>query len=244
MDPNSLAQIRNRVVASNRIGSEGRWVMSAGFLLWIVLLSIVSASRAVAGMRAGVEIGLNYSSLHYYHLDQVPQIYWDPGWRPSFTGGVTLQVPIRGRLNFATGLRYLQQGNRVKFDTGPADPTRLVGEFRVYQDYLSVPALLTWYPTTRQRFFLSLGPEIGLLLAAHSVQEFSMFPSKSFDDKDNIESINVTADAAAGYEFPMERDVETLSLHYTHGLTGVAKREDWNTGWETRGVELMFGMRW
>jgi hypothetical protein len=225
-------QIRNGEVAANRIGSV---------LLCIVLLSIATPSRAVSGMRAGVEIGLNYSSLHYDQLDQVPEIYWDPGWRPSFTGGVTLQVPIRGSFDLVTGLRYVQQGNRVKFSDPP-----LLGEFRVYQDYLSVPALLTYYPMTRHRLFISLGPEIGLLISAHSVQEFSKPTafSKSFNDKDRLESTNVTMDASTGYEFPVEKHVWVVSLRYTHGLTGVAKKEAWNTGWETRGVELLAGMRW
>jgi hypothetical protein len=235
MDPkefvsHSLARIRN-----------GRWVMSVGVLLWIVLPSIVTVSCAVAGVRAGVEIGLNYSSLHYYHLDQIPEIFWDPGWRPSFTGGVTLQVPIRGRFDLVTGLRYVQQGNRVKFNAPP-----LVGEFRVYQDYLSMPALLTYYPMKSHRLFFSLGPEIGLLISAHSVMEFSkpISSSQSTNDKDRLESTNVTVDASTGYEFPVENHVGVVSLRYTHGLTDAAKREDWNTGWETRGVELLLGMRW
>jgi hypothetical protein len=209
---------------------------------WLALLILAVPSRALAGVRAGFEIGLNYSSLNYYHVDEAPAIYWDPGWRPSFTGGATLELPLRGKFDLVTGLRYVQQGNRVKFET----PFPAVGEFRLYHDYLSVPVLLKYHPIAGKQFFISLGPEIGFLLSAHSVIDFAIpdLPSESTDDKDTIESTNVTVDASAGYEFPVAKHVGIVSVRYTRGLTGVAKKEKWLTDWDTRGVELLLGMRW
>ena len=165
-----------------------------------------------------------------------------PGLEPSFTGGATLQVPIRGRFDLVTGLRYVQQGDQKKIKVPLSPP--LSAEARIYQDYLSVPALLTYYPA--QRFFFSVGPEIGLLIAAHDVVEYSdpPLPDQAFNDKNALESTNTMVDAAAGYELPVANHVGTITLRYTRGLTGVAKNGEWATDWDTRGVELLLGMRW
>ena len=221
-----------------------RWIRSVIALAWIASLVVGMPSLAVARVRAGVELGVNYSSLDYDDLGRPPMSLWDPGWRASFTGGATLQFPLRGRFDLVTGLRYVQQGNRVKVDEAEAPP--LHAEFRIYQDYVSVPALLTYYPSTKQRFFLSLGPEVGFLVAARSIIHYSSppFPDASTDEKDGMEGINVTLDAAAGYEFPAGDHVAITSLRYTHGVTGVAKEDHWVTDWQTRGVEFLVGMRW
>ena len=201
--------------------------------------------RGEARMRAGVELGLNYSSLSYDDLTRFPQTIWDPGWRPSFTGGATLQIPIRGQFGLVTGLRYVQQGNRVTYND-PAQVPPLRGEFRIYQDYVSVPALLTFHLSGAPRLFLSAGPEVAFLVAAHGVidQSSPPLPSKSTDHKDSMNSVNVTLDAATGYEFPVEQHVGTVSLRYAHGVTGVAKEGQWGTDWQTRGVEFLVGLRW
>lgn len=214
-------------------------------LVWIGSLVLGMPTRAGARVRAGVEIGLNYSTLHYDDLSGFPMSLWDPGWRPSFTAGATLQIPIRGQFGLVTGLRYVQQGNRVTYnDPGEVPPLR--GEFRIYQDYVSVPALLTAHLSSAPRFFLSAGPEVAFLVAAHSVidQSSPALPSKSTDFKDTMNSVNVTLDAATGYEFPVEQHVGTVSVRYAHGVTGVAKQGQWGTDWQTRGVEFLIGMRW
>lgn len=214
-------------------------------LLWLAPLILVIPCRAMARVRIGAELGLNYSSLHYDDLSGFPMSIWDPGWRTSFTGGATLQMPIRGPFDLVTGVRYVQQGNRVKFDDASMAPP-LHGEFRVYQDYVSVPALLTYYPSARKRFFISLGPEVGFLVAAHSVIEYSSppLPDGSTDDRKDLSSTNVALDAATGYEFPAGNHVGTVSLRYTHGLTGVPKEGRFLTDWQTRGAEFLVGMRW
>src|SRR5688572_29321755 len=101
----------------------------------LVLLTITFATSAHARVRPGVEAGVNISSLSYENDGGAPFVYWDRGWGTSFTGGATLEVPIRERFALMTGLRYVQQGNRVKYDTGPSG-FQLVGEFRVLQSYL------------------------------------------------------------------------------------------------------------
>src|SRR5438046_8791585 len=94
------------------------------------MFSILSISApAYADVRAGVEVGINVSSLSYNNPDAFPIRYYDLKWRPSFTGGATLELPIRRRLGVLTALRYIQQGNRIKYDFGSFSP-RTIGQFR------------------------------------------------------------------------------------------------------------------
>src|SRR6267378_5468687 len=236
-----LVQVGNTPIGRSRRRTADASFRSACTLPLMVLLIIASPSRSAARVRPGIEFGLNYSSFNYYHRDVVPASYWDPGWRPSFTGGATLEVPIRGRFDLVTGVRYVQQGNRVKFDDGQGT---LNGEFRIYANYISMPALLTYYPTAKRRFFASLGPEIGLLVSAYSVLEYTVPPLAAgyTNDKQSLERTNVMIDGSAGYEFPVENHAGVVSLRYARGLTGIAK--NWLTDWDTRGVEMLVGMRW
>lgn len=209
-------------------------------MFWCTVLFLATtASDALAGVRPGIEAGVNVSSLRY----DSELSFWDPGWRPSFTGGLSLKIPLHSRFALTTGLRYVQQGNRVQVNVGS-----IGGEFRVMQDYVSVPALLEWRPFSTRGFFLSLGPEVGILVAARSIIEPSgaAFPSSGLynDDKDTMKSINVSMDAGASFEFPMENHLGVVTLRYTHGLTGVAEPGAWVTDWKTRGVEWLVGMRW
>src|SRR6185503_10314229 len=95
---------------------------------------------------------------------------WDRGWRNSFTGGASLELPIRGRFALVTGLRYLQQGNHVYFDTGPSG---VIGEFQVVQNYLSIPVLMEFRPLPSRRFTFSVGPEVAFLLSGRLIAEYS-----------------------------------------------------------------------
>ena len=188
---------------------------------------------------------MNISSLSYENAEGAPFVYWDRGWGTSFTGGATLEVPIRERFALTTGLRYVQQGNRVKYDTGPSG-FQLVGEFRVLQSYLAVPMLLAVRPFPSRRLFLSLGPELAFLLSARLIDQATL-PAESSEYRDigdQVESTNFSLVAGAGFEFPMENHVGVLNLRYTHGLTGTANENYWASDWKTRGVECVVGMRW
>ncbi|NOT34769.1 MAG: PorT family protein [Candidatus Eisenbacteria bacterium] len=211
--------------------------------LMILLTALPSLGRAE--VRAGVEIGVNLSSLSYDDDDHFLLSYWDRDWSNSLTGGVSLDVTLRARLGLETGLRYIRQGNRVEYDTGPIGP-RAVGKFRIVQDYLSIPVRLAYRPFASRRLCFSLGPEIALLLSGRLIVEESMPEERSEDNniKDDLDSSNLSLNAGAGLEFPVENHVGVLSLRYSHGLTGVAKEDRWFSDWKTRGVELLVGMQW
>ena len=218
-------------------------------LLCVTLLVATCPSSGLAGVRPRLEAGLNLSSLCYDEpLTDVP--VWDPGWRTSFTGGAALEFPLRHRLALVTGLRYVQQGNRVEYDTG-AGSVRWVGEFRVVQNYLSLPVLLECRPLPSQRVFFSFGPEVALLLSGRLIFEETRFidgvsnEQTAYDDiKSSLESTNLSLDVGVGFEIPMASQAAVLGLRYSHGLTDVPKEEDWYVNWKTRSVEFLAGIRW
>src|SRR5262245_21174141 len=91
-------------------------------LAWLVLLSALACAAPVrAVVPPGLELRLNTSSLNYDDMRQAPLTFWDTSWRSSFTGGVTLEIPLRQRLAIQAGLRYVEQGNRVRFQD-PSPP--------------------------------------------------------------------------------------------------------------------------
>src|SRR5262245_44422317 len=219
------------------------------------MLLSCATSPAIARLRPGTEVGLNVSTLGY----DEPSSDWDNGWRTSFTGGVVLEILQRGRFALVSGLRYVQQGTKVEYEywTAPGAAAKIDmpsktsilvpvrGEFRVRQDYLAVPvfAECRW-----SRLFVSLGPEIGILMSGRMDTEsfvgYIRAPSTSRNIKDDLKPANLTLDAGVGFQFPMESHVGVVQARYAHGLTGVANKDAWVTDWKTRGVEVLTGVRW
>ncbi len=201
---------------------------------------------AIAGVRYSVEIGANTSSLRYRDLNVFPPItsHWDPGWRTSFAGGASLEAPLRRRFSLMTGLRYVQQGNRVKINIPGSPP--LTGEIRIAQHYLAVPLLLAIRPTPSRRCFLAAGPEGAFLLSGRSFTDYSspVESSSSESITHQLKRANLSLDAEGGLEFLVGRHTGIVILRYTHGLIDVQKQDDWIVAWKTRGVESLVGMRW
>src|SRR5215831_13488903 len=203
------------------------------------VVTLVCAVPSQAKVRPGVELGANVSSLKFDDMDSVPLNYWDTSSHASFTGGLTFEIPFADRLAIQTGLRYVQQGNRVHYDDGTLRAT-----FRFAQDYVSVPVLLGMRLLPSDRFSISIGPEVSFLVAANVItEENSLAPSTSQSIRHDIQSTNVLLDVAAGYDFPLQRRTGTVGVRYTRGLTGVAKQDRWVSDWKTQGIEALVGLR-
>lgn len=218
----------------------------SGRALWLLMaLALMLSAPAQARVRPSLELGANLSSLGYEHLEDISFItdHWDPGWRMTLTGGVLLEVPVRSRFSLLTGLRYVEQGNRVKLDF-PA-PFPIVGEFRIAQHYLAVPALAAFRPFRSQRIVLAAGPEGAWLINGKMYSETSppVQPSSTSITK-NLKPANLSFDAQAGLEFPAARHAMIVTLRYTHGLIDVQRKEAWGVAWKTRGVECLLGLHW
>jgi hypothetical protein len=222
----------------SRIRRSRSWFL---FLLFLFALP----SPGQARIRPGLEVGGNVTTFHYDDDNGFPFTIWDRSWRRSATGGATLEWGLRPRFALATGVRFVQQGIRVRFDDH-AVTLRVVGKFTVVQSYAAVPLLIRVRPLPTPRLFIATGPEFGVLLSGRMVTDYSS-PNLSRTDEDihnGLERTNVTWNAEAGVEWPMGRHLGVVTARYAHGLTRVAKKDHWVSAWETRDVEGLIGMRW
>jgi len=154
-----------------------------------------------------------------------------------------LELSLRRPLSLVTGLRYVQYGNRVKFNV-PASPP-LIGEFRIAQHYLAVPVLLAFRPIPSRRYFLAAGPEGALLLNGKIFTDYSSgAASRSTSITQQLKRADLSLDTEAGLEFPAGNHFGIVILRYTHGLLDVQNKDDWAVAWKTRGVEGLVGIRW
>ncbi len=223
--------------------SENVCPLTAAVLLFV---SLAAAQPTEAKVRTGVEVGLNYSTLVYER--ELPP--WENGGRRlSLTAGTFLDVPMGGWASLVPGLRYVQQGNRIEYDTGPG-AVRQVGEFRVAQNYLSLPILVKLHVVRSRRFFVTLGPEVAYLVSAHLIVEEEVIagtsvPRTEYDDiLARMERMNLSLGGGVGLEFPMENHVGMVQLRYSEGLVGTAREIHWYSDWRTRGLEGLVGLRW
>ena len=128
----------------------------------LFLLAALDACSAQACVHVGLETGLNQSKATLTSDIGLPE----PGYRPAWSAGVTLDLPASPRLSFATGLRYLEYGERlaasiVSFDGGPRFERHMVWR------YLAVPAHVRLHPFPARGVYLAAGPEAGFLCARH-----------------------------------------------------------------------------
>jgi hypothetical protein len=217
----------------------GRLLVRSG----AILLAWAVASPGVASVRPGIEGGVNLASLRYDR--ELPE--WDPGWLATFTAGATFEFRLRPSVSLTTGLRYVREGNRVRYDYIGPGGTRIVSSFSVVQDYLAVPFSVELRPLPSRWLFVSAGPEVGMLLSARLFDADLVTVDGNNANNDisgSLEPANVSLNGSVGFEFPMQRHTGLLCIRYARGLTSIPNRSAWFNDWETRGVEFLTGIRW
>ena len=214
-------------------------------LALVLALSLAAATAAHARPRLGLEVGTNVAWLEYD--DEF--WYWDSGWRPLLLAGGTVQFPLRGPFAITTGLRFVQKGNHVVINTG-GGPDRIIGEFQITQNYVTVPLWIEIRPRG-ESVSLVFGPEFGLLTGARLEGEVrvtsggtTIVAEDSEDIEDSVHGTDLALVFGATHEFPFAGRSGIVSVRYSHGLVGVAKEDRWATDWQTRGVEASVGLRW
>jgi hypothetical protein len=213
-------------------------VISKRVFFPVVLVVALATAPAAAEVRYGIDFGVNVSSLDYEREDSFVMTIWkDRHPRPSPALGGALELFLRDRVSLATGLRYVQHGNRVEVDAAP-----FATEFRIVQHYLSLPVILSVRPLPSRRFSIGAGPEFAVLVAASSVIRPS--PGTWESIQEDMDPTNLSVDVQAGLDFPMGAQTGAATLRYSHGLLGVAREDRWASDWRTRGVEGLFGVRW
>jgi len=220
--------------------------IAAVVFIWVVFFSATGAFAA-QGVRPGIQLGINYVSLNY----EDPMDVWEPGWRVGYSAGGFIEIPLATNFSLQPGLRYVQLGNKVDVDIGSEQQEgRLCGEFKIIQNYLSVPILFKVNLHRSPTLFLLAGPEMGFLMSARSKESETIeFESPSFreerstdeDISENLESSNISLNAGLGIEFEVAAHSLHIQLQYSHGLTETAKEESWITNWKTREIRTSIG---
>ena len=229
----------------------------------VVLAGVCCAPTSHAG-NFGVQGGLSGSGLTFRPDD--PLFDRALKYRPAWSGGVQWVVPVAS-LDLETGVRYVEYGDRLDSQFQGTGPTYT---FRLHQvwKYLAVPALIRVRPVRTRGLFVSMGPEVGYLVnvwhrETASIQDTGGSPSLSparplhepspaaaiFEDVGTFDSLtryyrrwNLSACGSIGFGFPVGHHIGEAQLRYTHGLTDIAKSS--TLARETRGLELLTGMRW
>src|SRR2546422_588205 len=226
-----------------------------------------SASRAA---RVGVQGGIQGAGLTF----RPDLLDHDLKFRPSWSAGIQWVVPV-ARLELETGVRYFEYGDRfdLAFDVtgGPSpEPTESAYQLSMHHvwRYVAVPALVRVRPVAARGLFVSLGPEVGYLLAVWHAEKLSATGGGSalassrkspaspaapmariFEEVGTFDGLtryqrrwNLSACAAIGFEFPVGRRLAEAQLRYTHGVVDVAKSHTLTR--ETRGLEMLASLRW
>lgn len=226
----------------------------------LTLLIGLVAAAAHAGPRLGVELGFNESETTI-QADFAPP---DPGYHAAWSAGLTLDLPLAPRLSLATGLRYLEYGERVTASivsyTGGARFERHLVWRR-----LAVPARLRVRPFPARGVYLAGGPEASYLLTAWHQDHVALTsgPVRAepvaalarpageiyeeagtfFADPSGVYSRwDLALAGGAGCEFPLLGHEGRVEGRYTHGLLDISKRDGLER--RTRAFELLLGLSW
>jgi hypothetical protein len=119
----------------------------------ILALLCLFVLTALAQPGIGLKAGANYSSLSGYSGDQ----------RLSIHAGLFVHVPINDKWSFQPELIYSGEGRHYVVPTD-GEHEELKGLITL--DYVALPIMFRFNPGSR--FFIEAGPQIAVLVAAHS----------------------------------------------------------------------------
>jgi hypothetical protein len=111
------------------------------------------ALTALAQPGIGLKAGANYSSLSGYTGDQ----------RLSLHAGLFVHVPLNDKWSFQPELIYSGEGRHFVIE---GDETHEEIKGLITLDYAALPIMFRFNPGSR--FFIEAGPQIAVLVAAHS----------------------------------------------------------------------------
>ena len=230
-------------------------------LTGLALLASLDVLAARAGVRVGLEAGLNQSKASLSTDLNLPD--FEPAYRPAWSAGATLDVPCSARLSLAAGLRYVEYG-----DLDVATLVTIGGGARYERHlvwrYLSVPVQVRLRPFPARGVFLGFGPDVGYLLTTWHQDDFRVSPSPGpsragaaarpagqiFEDvgtffadpRGAYSRWNLALAGGGGCEFPLARHTGIIEARYTHGLVDIARSQVLKRS--TRGIELLLGTGW
>ncbi|MFC1572117.1 porin family protein [Candidatus Eisenbacteria bacterium] len=215
----------------------------ARWLLVAIVFSCLLAGPAL-GQFQEVDFSLK-GGINYANMAVDP----DPGNGGSilrFGGGGTLGMNFSRKFSIGIDVLYLMKGTKNSYRDGGSIVHREV-EFHTELDYLVINPNFRLQPTSgRSTPYLTLGPEIGILLKATSHTEDDRSNGEKQDVKDSFESTDIAINFGAGLDFPIGSSNFFIESRYSFGLTDVsATQPDDESGAKltTRGIYAFAGIR-
>lgn len=217
-----------------RIAAIGLLVIA----LQSVLMTEVNAqerSKFEQEIAIGAQAGLNMSQVRFLHNDLTSENeIGNIGWRNGGSLGLAVRFIAQKHFGLQLEANYLQNGWKEKFDND-ATPVNGVSfanaETERELDYLSIPLLAHIYWGNTTRFFVNMGPKIGLLLNSedkktlNSDQVAAIVANNPEDPRvnDNIDErkTDYGVCVGAGMELHLSRVNVLAEVRWTYGLQDV-----------------------
>lgn len=187
-----------------------------GLLLLAAGFALPGAAWASPGpWHFGLRGGLNLASAAF---DPEPEA--DVSTRTAPHLGVAFRYDLGPDFAIHSGLVWNSKGARQEetIDSG-SGPIKVESTTRL--EYLSVPALLRFsFGRGETRPFLTVGPELGITLAAKDRTQAGAF-DETEDVKDRVKGVEVALDASLGVEFPLGGLRGGVEVGYALGLSNL-----------------------
>ena len=160
--------------------------LSIIFTMITLFSSAVFAQKTRFGIQAGPALSNTVSKFGDVQINS--------DWKPGFTGGLVVDIPISGHFIFQPALNFVQKGNKSKDGTDVTTTTL---------NYIEAPLNFIYRQHAASGFFAGIGPSIGYGISGveKSNGEKSNLHFGNNEDKDDLKQMDFGGNLMAGYLF-------------------------------------------
>ena len=192
-------------------------------------------------LKYGFELGANRTNFAYSKEAD----YWDSFSKNSISGMAAVKYRFNSYIDIQSGLRYVKLGNIIKYDENIdvfGEPVHVKGSFEIMQNYISIPVRFN-IKIPKTPFFISAGPEMGLLFYAKMKAEEQEPEPKKGEEMitADLNLLNYCFNIGLGYNFNLfNKEFYILGL-YSYGVKSIPKDLYMPLDWRTREMLLTLG---
>lgn len=202
------------------------------FVATILLASNNLFAQAYFQWEFGLEAGGGIRSLRFDPKDSI----FKTG--VSYTGGIAGSYYFSPMISLKLGAAYERKGGDFESTIGTTTTTG-----KVNMDFVSIPLLLKFkFGTGKTKFFVNVGPYLGILLA----NKTKIGDSSEVDNKDSSKTTDFGISGGLGVEFLVGKNMGfTIEARDNYGLTNLNDRKATPvTEVKTNTANLMLGFVW
>ncbi|MBD5176531.1 MAG: PorT family protein [Bacteroides sp.] len=218
------------------------------FSIIFVVVALTFANTAVnaqthynSNVSVGVKGGADLSRMFFN-----PSV--KQGFKPGAMAGVTFRYVEESHFGLIAELNFTQRGWKENFEEAPYEYSRTI-------DYLMLPVLAHIYFGRRGRFFVNIGPEIGLRLSdsykanfdpakAQNLPDFPKYHNTEQYDEPIKQRVDYGISAGLGGEFSLShRNALYAEVRFYYGLGNLfsSNRRDYFNASNSMNLEFTLG---